>query len=121
MAEESRILGVKKPLCLGLASYDKESPLSKKKDWRRVREIIEREQPQIIFLPKKDDFHPRHKLAANLFLKALRRLDAALTGQLFFYENPWSAIGPFEFNTIFVFSEKELRKQLSAIRVINPS
>ncbi len=36
--------------------------------------------------------------------------------RLFFYENPWSAIGAFEFNAVFVLSEKEISNKVKAIQ-----
>lgn len=111
MIKEAKILSMTKPYLLDLASYSSATKLNYNKDLKRVGEWLEKIKPDIIFLPIKNDLHPRHKLATKLTLKALKH-----SVQLFFYENSWSAIGAFEFNTIFVFDQKIMAKKEQAIR-----
>ena len=111
MAKEAKILKMQKPVFLRLDSYDKKNQDVLKKDKQKLSIALKKAKPDIIFLPKKDDLHPRHKLATELVLAALD-----FPCILFFYENPWSAIGAFKFNSIFAFSSKEIKEQMKAIR-----
>jgi len=115
MAKEAKILGLEKPVFLRLDSYNEDNLLVREEDILKVERFLGQKNPDIIFLPKKDDLHPRHKLATIIASKAL---EAPFLKKkiLFFYENPWSLFNPLEFNTIFILSKKEIEKQKKAIK-----
>lgn len=109
MEKEARLLKINKPVFLRLGSYDK--PSSYKRDVEKVKKIINEQKPDIVFMPKKDDLHPRHRLATKMTLQAVNKAD------LFFYENPWSLFRPDEFNLVSIFSLKDLLRNLKIIRI----
>ena len=139
MEKESKVLGIEKPLFLKLLSYESNRNSCRKKDILKVEELFMKQNPEIIFLPKKDDLQPRHKLATEITLGALESLqrrspapdgagrNPAPDGagrrkiknfpDLFFYENPWSLFGAFEFNAVSILSKREISKKIKAIQV----
>ncbi len=122
MKREAKILKTKPPVYLSLASYTKDNLMILEEDIIKLENFLIAQNPDIVFLPKKDDLHPRHKLATLLFFKALEtpfleREEKKEPTTLFFYENPWSLFNPYEFNTAFIFSKKEMQHKLKALRV----
>ena len=121
MEKESKVLGIEKPLFLKLLSYESNRNSCRKKDILKVEELFMKQNPEIIFLPKKDDLQPRHKLATEITLGALeslqRRRKIKNFPNLFFYENPWSLFGAFEFNAVSILSKREISKKIKAIQV----
>jgi len=119
MKAEAKILGMEHPIFLRLKSYDKESQEVQEDEILKVEQIIAKERPDVIFLPKKDDLQPRHKLATQITLKALKQPNLKVGTKkpiLFFYENPWSLFMPFEFNVIFILSKRDVLKKIEAVK-----
>lgn len=116
MEQEARILGIKKPVFLHLKSYEKESKDALQKDILKVKKALKKYHPEIIFLPQKEDFQPRHRLATQIALQALNQSPSRRI-QLFFYETVWGLFGALDFNTAFILSPQEMRKKIEAIRV----
>jgi len=109
MKKESKVLGIEKPVFLRLNSHDEKSSFSKTEIFL-VKEFFRKYNPDIVFLPKKDDPHPRHRLATEITLDVLEK------SSLFFYETPWSLFGNMEFNLISVFNKKAFSKKLKSIK-----
>jgi len=119
MKAESKILGIEQPIFLRLKSYNEEAHETKEEEVLLVEQIIEKEKPDVIFLPKKDDLQPRHKLATQIMLKALKQPNlktGAKKPVLFFYENPWSLFGAQEFNVVFILSKKDVLNKIEAVK-----
>jgi len=109
MQKEAKLLKINKPVFLRLDSYDKKGYIEK--DSKKVSNAIKKHKPDIIFLPKKDDVHPRHRLATQITLKTVNK-----NIDMFFYENPWSLFKPLEFNLVSIFSFYDLMKNIKTIR-----
>ena len=116
MIQESKILGVKKPIFLNLPSYEKDDKTTQDKDILEIEQYLKKYQPDIIFLPRANDYHPRHRLAANMALKAISRRVHKKAIELFFYETPWRIFGNFDFNAVFVLSKIDFAQKIKAIR-----
>jgi len=121
MRKEAKILGIIPPVFLRLESYDEENFSIHEEDIIEVENFLIKQNPDIIFLPKKDDAQPRHKLATQIILKALRtpyleREEQTEPTKLFFYESPWSLFSAFEFNSAFFLSNLNLNKKVRAIK-----
>ena len=112
MKKETKLLKIHNPIFLRLQSY--ETQKTNKKDIQKVKQLIKQQNPEIIFLPKKDDQHPSHRLATKITLEALGKKHNI---DLYFYENPWSLFKTLEFNIISIFSRIDLLKNLKIIRV----
>ncbi|NQU82833.1 MAG: PIG-L family deacetylase [Parcubacteria group bacterium] len=120
MKQESKVLGIEEPIFMRLSSYDREEDENLDDDILQVEKVIKEVKPDLIFLPKKDDQQPRHRLAAQITLKALKnpQLDTqeeAKTPVLSFYENPWSLFDADEFNVVFVLPKRAVLKKMKAI------
>lgn len=113
MRKEAQILGLKEPVFLNLASYEKRNKQSFIQDCQKTKQLFFKEEPEVIFLPKKDDNHPSHKLATKIALSSLK--EARIKPALFFYENPWSLFKIKEINALFV---PERRSQQAKERAI---
>jgi len=116
MIQESKILGVKKPIFLNLPSYEKDDKTTRDKDILEIEQYLKKYRPDIIFLPQAKDYHPRHRLAAKMALKAISRCVHKKTLELFFYETPWRIFGNFDFNAVFVLSKIDFTQKVKAIR-----
>ncbi len=112
MKKEAKDLGLLDPILLDLGSYENPKQAFKK-DVLKIQAIFLKEKPDFIFLPKKDDSHPSHQLAAQLTLNALSSLK--VKPFLFFYENPWSLFRVDEINTIFLIEKQALEAKKKAI------
>jgi len=122
MEKESKFLGIDSPFFLKLSSYNQipHTPninkIPIKEDCLKVKNVLKENQPDIIFLPQKNDNHPSHKLGTKIILNALKGYKNSVSIQLIFYENPWSLFENLEFNLVFFFSKKELNKKIKAVR-----
>lgn len=121
MKKEAKILGIESPVFLRLPSYQRGNTHGKE-DILKVEKVLVEQNPDIIFLPRKNDLQPRHKLANQIVSAALKTFHLRKrTGKdfprLFFYENPWSLFGAFEFNAVVILSKKDMTNKLRAIRV----
>ena len=118
MKKESKVLGIDQPIFLRLGSYYKDGFIVEDEEILKVEKVLENQNPDLIFLPKKDDLHPRHRMATQIILKALKQphLKKNETPILFFYENPWSLFGEFEFNIVFIIPKKSILNKMKAIQ-----
>lgn len=119
MQAESKILGTEPPVFLRLKSYNKEAGEAKAEEILKIEQIIAKEKPDVIFLPKKDDLQPRHKLATQITLKALKQPNLKTGAKkpiLFFYENPWSLFEAHEFNVVFILPKKNVLNKIEAVK-----
>lgn len=121
MRKEAKILGIIPPVFLRLESYNEDNFSVYEEDIVEVENFLIQQNPDIIFLPKKDDAHPRHKLTTQITLKALqtpflKKEEQAEPTKLFFYENPWSLFESLEFNAVFFLSKSDLNKKIQAVR-----
>ncbi len=121
MRKEAKILGIIPPVFLRLESYDEDNFSIHEEDIIEVENFLIKQNPDIIFLPKKDSAQPRHKLATQIILKALqtpylKREEQTEPTELFFYESPWSLFSAFEFNSAFFLSNLSLNKKVRAIK-----
>lgn len=116
MQKEAKILGLKKPIFLRLGSYEKNDSLILGKDIKKIASYLQKIQPDIIFLPQKNDLQPRHKLAAKLTLAAFEKIKGGKRIQLFFYESVWSLFGASCFNSAFTIPSAIMAKKIRAIR-----
>lgn len=118
MQKESKVLGIEEPIFLRLASYDKEGFAVEDEEILKVEEILTEQKPNLIFLPKKDDSQPRHRMASQIVLKALKQPSLQKNDKpiLFFYESPWSLFSEFEFNVVFILTKKAILNKMKAIQ-----
>jgi len=121
MKEESKVLGIEEPIFLRLDSYYKEGFAIEDEEILKVEKVLEEQKPDLIFLPKKDDSQPRHRMATQIVLKAvkqprLQKKEKSASPILFFYENPWSLFGEFEFNVVFLLPQKAILNKIEAIK-----
>lgn len=118
MQKESKILGIEEPVFLRLNSYYKDGFVVEDEEILKFEKILDEQKPDLIFLPKKDDSQPRHRMATQIALKALQQpsLQKNKMPILFFYESPWSLFSEFEFNVIFVLTKKAILNKMKAIQ-----
>eukprot|EP01095_Lingulamoeba_sp_RSL-Kostka_P004288 TRINITY_DN1538_c2_g1_i1.p1 TRINITY_DN1538_c2_g1~~TRINITY_DN1538_c2_g1_i1.p1 ORF type:complete len:680 (-),score=215.97 TRINITY_DN1538_c2_g1_i1:144-1997(-) len=86
-----------------------------------VKEYIEKNNPDCIFLPHTGDSHPTHQEVCKTILVAIQRIliernDQLPLCSLFMYEGPWSLFPRGSYNCIFSPSELDFKKKLLAIR-----
>jgi|GEM_PF-1490883 len=115
MKKEAKILGAKSPVFLRLNTYESDKASDKKEDENKIKALIIKEKPELIFLPNSLDLHPRHKLLAKLILSALSSIKEKNMG-LIFYEIPWSVFSSNEFNFIVPLSKDLANKKIEAIK-----
>lgn len=122
MQKESKVLGIKEPIFLRLGSYYKEGFTIEDEEILKFEKVLQEQKPDLIFLPKKDDSQPRHRMATQIALKAIKQPKLKNDGEstvapiLFFYENPWSLFGEFEFNVVFILTKKAILNKIEAIK-----
>lgn len=115
MIKEAKVLGLKKPIFLSLVTYESDTKADKEKDKKKIKFLIKKENPQLIFLPNPMDLHPRHKLLTQLILSVLSE-SKRKNIDLVFYEIPWSVFSSNEFNFIVPLSSDLVRKKIEAIK-----
>jgi len=113
MCAEAEILGLQAPVFLRLLSYEHDNNSSC--DIAQLETVLRDLAPAIVFLPNEHDTQPRHKLATELALAALK--NSGFPGELFFYETSWGPFGPLDFNAGFELDAKIMAQKLKAIRV----
>lgn len=80
-------------------------------DLKRIRNLVQKIEPDLAFVPQKADPHPTHSQARKVALASLPHdID------LWSFETPWGLFGHKKFNAVFEFSEKLMRKKLRAIK-----
>ena len=114
MGGEASILGLESPIFLRLLTYEDDKMASQTRDVKKIKDFLRKERPDIIFLPNRNDLHPRHRLLTRLVLAAIK--ETGLKATLIFYEIPWSVFSGSEFNFIVPLSRKAAAKKLNAIR-----
>jgi len=114
MKKEAEVLGIKSPIFLRLKTYDSDKKSDKEIDIKNIKNLLKKENPEIIFMPNPLDLHPRHKLLTHLILSALQKPPKNL--QIFFYEIPWSVFSSNEFNFIVPLSSELAKQKINAIK-----
>ena len=115
MVCESKILGLQEPNFLRLSSYKDVSKKNISCNVTCIKQILRDIKPEIIFLPHEGDAQPRHSLATDMALCAIKR--ARMCVELLFYETSWHPFGPLDFNVGVVLDAACMAKKLDAIRV----
>lgn len=115
MKKEAKILAMKSPIFLRLKTYESDFENDKDADKKKIKRLIKKEKPELIFMPNTSDLHPRHKLLTKLILSALSELRIKNVG-LVFYEIPWSVFSGNEFNFIVPLSSELMNKKVNAIK-----
>lgn len=118
MQKEARVLGIQKPFFLRLSSYERNDKMTLKSDILKIKNYLQKYQPDIIFLPDENDLQPRHSLASQMTVKAICKLSEKTRKKifLFFYETPWSIFKNLDFNTAFLLSKNNFQTKVKAIR-----
>ena len=114
MKKEAGILGLESPVFLRLLTYEDDKMASQTKDVKKIKDLLKCKRPDIIFLPNRNDLHPRHRFLTQLVLAAKK--ETGLKATLIFYEIPWSVFSGSEFNFIMPLSKAAADKKISAIR-----
>lgn len=114
MTRETEILKIAPPIFLRLASYEHDDNKTIMRDITLIAHELEKQNPEIIFLPWQRDSQPRHRLASIMSLAALKKTNLKPT--LFFYETTWQQFGALDFNTGFVLDQQIMATKLAAIR-----
>ncbi len=106
---EARVLGTKVFFLRG-RFYDNGKDIHES-DIRKIRALMRKLKPDLVFVPQKLDPHPTHVLSRKTAL-------ASIPGNvsLWAYETPWSLFGHKKFNAVFEFSEKRMKTKIKAIR-----
>jgi LmbE family N-acetylglucosaminyl deacetylase len=115
MIRESEMLGLQRPVFLKLSSYDDISVSTITRDIARIKQLLCDIRPEIIFLPHEGDAQPRHNLATDMALRAIKR--AHMSVELFFYETSWHPFGPLDFNVGVILDDAVMARKIAAVRV----
>jgi len=75
--------------------------------------LLEKENPDVVFVPHQHERHPTHKASTSIVILALKRCDLANLDEIWFYEILSPIRTP---NTIITFGEEVMNKKLEAIR-----
>ena len=114
MTAEAQLLGIKPPVFLRLLSYENTMEEDINKDRATVKELIDQEQPDIIFLPSKDDSQPRHSLLTKLIWQAVEKSSAPAT--LVYYETPWSLFAADQIDLLVPLDQAVMARKIKAIK-----
>lgn len=114
MRKEAEILGLKSPIFLRLLTYTDDKMASQTMDVKKIKGFLRKERPGIVFLPNRNDLHPRHRFLTRLVLTALK--ETGLKATFIFYEIPWSVFSGSEFNFIVPLSKAAVNRKISAIK-----
>ena len=106
---ESKILGTKIHFAR-CRFYDNGTDIHEP-DLKKMRDIIQKIQPHIAFVPQKADPHPTHASTRKIALASLPP-----NTDLWSFESPWSLFAHKKFNAVFEFSESLMKIKLKAIR-----
>ncbi len=107
---ETRILGTK-PIFLQNTFYDNGKDIMER-DIKKIRKLMKKIKPDIVFVPQRFDTHPTHILARKTAVASIPH-----NVELWAYETPWAMFGYKKFNACFQFSEKTMRKKLNAVKM----
>lgn len=114
MAAEAQILELELPIYLRLLSYEDTDESSQQKDRQMVEELINREQPQIIFLPSRGDSQPRHRSLTSLVRRAVEQTDKRAV--MVYYETPWSLFAADQINMLVPLDKPVMVRKTAAIK-----
>jgi len=111
--KEAKVLNFT-PYFLRLNFYDDYKGKFEESDIKEVITKLKKINPDIIFIPQKNDKHSTHKLSRNILLKCLKKIKKRVV--LWNYETMWSLFSTGEFNLIVPFSRKILKLKSRAIK-----
>ena len=112
---ESKVLGAK-PVFLRAEFYDaRASEPAMSRDTARLARHFKKIKPDIVFLPSRKDRHPTHRASRQVALAALAQAGNKKSVQLWEFEGPWSMFSEGDFNTIFTYDDKIMKRQLQSI------
>jgi len=114
MTAEAQELGIKMPIFLRLLSYESGEEVSRDKDRQVIADLIEVEQPEIIFMPSKGDSQPRHSLLTSYIGEAVEEKAAGAT--LVYYETPWSLFSAEQINLLVPLDKQVMKRKMKAIK-----
>jgi LmbE family N-acetylglucosaminyl deacetylase len=78
-----------------------------------IIKLLEKENPDVVFVPHQHERHPTHKASTSIVIRALKRCDLTNLNEIWFYEIVTPIRTP---NTIITFGEEVMDKKLEAIR-----
>lgn len=114
MTKEAKVLGMKEPVFLRLASYEKEDNTCKRIDRKSIKKVIEQYQPDIILIPSRTDTQPRHKLLTEYVMQTLSKTDARAS--IIYYETPWSLLGADQINLVVPLSKEAKNRKIRGVK-----
>lgn len=114
-SKEGKILGTE-VIFLRLKLY--ESGKIENADLEKIIELLEKYQPELLFLPNMEDPHPTHHLCNQIVHRAVQHYTKVhpITLALWHYESPWSLFNREDFNAVVPIPADIFEKKLSAIR-----
>lgn len=114
MTKEAKVLGMKEPVFLRLASYEKEDSACKRIDCKSIKNVIEQYQPDIILTPSRTDTQPRHKLLTEFVLRTLPKTNQSAS--IIYYETPWSLFNANQINLVVPLSREAKNKKIKGVK-----
>src|SRR3989338_1309947 len=114
MMVEAKVLELQPPILLRLLSYENTDELSQDKDSLAVEEMINQEQPEIIFLPSQGDSQPRHRALTNYVRQAVQL--CGLSVVMVYYETPWSLFAADQINLLVPLDKRVMVRKTKAIK-----
>lgn len=105
---EARVLGTR-PVFPRCGFYDSGS--IEEADLKKIRDLMRKIGPEMVFVPQRLDPHPTHVLARKTALASMPR-----NIELWSYETPWGLFSHKKFNAVFGFSKKRMEKKLKAVK-----
>lgn len=102
---------------LRLPLYDRGSICSED-DINIVVEYLQKQKPEIIFLPHTGDAHPTHRAVVKTVLQSIFEItkDSNVVFDIYMYEGPWSLFTKGSYNTIISAPAEFHAKKMAAIR-----
>jgi len=85
----------------------------KKEHIEEIIKLLEKENPDVVFLPHQHERHPTHKASTSIALRALKRSNLTNLNELWFYEIVTPLRTP---NIIITFGEEVMEKKIEAIK-----
>lgn len=114
MAAEAQRLELELPIFLRLLSYENTDEHSQQTDRQTVEELINQEQPQVIFLPSRGDSQPRHRGLTNLVSRAVEQTGRRAV--MVYYETPWSLFAADQINLLVPVDKRVMIRKTKAIK-----
>ena len=79
----------------------------------KIIKLLEKENPDVVFVPHQHERHPTHKASTSIVLRALKRSDLPNLDEIWFYEIVTPISTP---NIIITFGEAVMAKKIEAIK-----